>query len=238
MLDPTLDHVTFDYLPDLTYSFLVALSPRPIHRKTNELVVSFLPDSSLFFIPFLLSSSFFQDIVQLQRDLHNCERLFVLVSWPLRTRSGTSVRFSDPDSYANGGLHCRATARNWRLPLTGPHIRPLIPFSLSPSLRHPFYCLFVSVSLLWIFLYVRLPTIFPFLMNFFFRKEEASIIMIKSLFAKSFLFDPLYCRFHSNRSFLDIESSCIQDIIRVTAKLPDNPLLDVKPTFFSNDLRI
>lgn len=52
------------------------------------------------------------------------------VSW-LRTRCGTrSARSSDPDSYANGGLQWRATERNWRLPLTGPHIHPppLIPF--------------------------------------------------------------------------------------------------------------
>lgn len=62
--------------------------------------------------------------------------------------------------------------------------------------------------------------------------------MMKSLFVKSFIFDPLYCRFHSNRSFPDIEASCIQDIIRATAKLPDNPLLDVKPTFLSSDPRI
>lgn len=61
------------------------------------------------------------------------------VSW-LRTRCGTrSARSSDPDSYANGGLQWRATERNWRLPLTGPHIHPppLIPFfPVNASLFH------------------------------------------------------------------------------------------------------
>lgn len=38
---------------------------------------------------FSFSLLFFQDITPLQRDLHNCERLFVLVSWPPHTRFRT-----------------------------------------------------------------------------------------------------------------------------------------------------
>lgn len=38
---------------------------------------------------FSFSLLFFQDITPPQRDLHNCERLFVLVSWPPHTRFRT-----------------------------------------------------------------------------------------------------------------------------------------------------
>lgn len=124
-LDPTLDHPAFTTPPWPSVFFCHCLVPR-VARRQNERARRYpsLDSISLCFL-------FFQDIVQLQRDLHNCERLFVPVSWPQRTRTGTSARSSDRDSYANGGLHWRATARNCRLPLTGPHIQP--PNSLQPS---------------------------------------------------------------------------------------------------------
>lgn len=40
-------------------------------------------------LPLFRSLLFFQDITPPQRDLHNCERLFVLVSWPPHTRFRT-----------------------------------------------------------------------------------------------------------------------------------------------------
>jgi len=45
----------------------------------------------LLFLFFIFSPSFFffKDIAPPQRDLHNCERLFVPVSWPPHTRFGT-----------------------------------------------------------------------------------------------------------------------------------------------------
>lgn len=97
--------------------------------------------------PFSFSLLFFQDITPPQRDLHNCERLFVLVSWPPHTRFRTlSVRSSDPDSYANGWVHRRTTARNWRLTLTGPRFPSLSSLVIYPSLFLIHISTFISFS--------------------------------------------------------------------------------------------